>query len=103
MITYHFDYLKPSVVALTMYCQSLANSFQAPRKTRNHLSGVKNWILLHGGLIQSFSALELNMMKKAITEKSGYIPSPARSLTPADIRTICDYVVNLRQHKMKED
>lgn len=98
MLLYGFDYLSPTPTQLGMYYQFLGNSFGAPGTARNHLSGVKSWLSLHGGSSQSFDSPSLSLVIKSITEKSGHIPSPAPPITAADIRTICGYISGNPQH-----
>lgn len=99
MLIYSFDYLHPSTTALAMYTQFLANTYPAPGTAKNHLSGIKSWIILHGGRPDNFATLELSLMSKAITEKSQHVPNPAAALTARDIQTICHYIdCNQPQH-----
>lgn len=92
MMTYGFDYIAPSISELSMYSQFLANSYSSPATIKNHLSGAKSWVNLHGGSPAPFLSQELGMMCKAITEKSHHVPAPAAPLSPHDIRIICEYI-----------
>lgn len=92
MIVYGFNYLEPEVTDLSMYYQFLGNTFSSPATVKNHLSGAKNWVLLHGGNVTNFSAQEIGMISKSILENSGHAPSPADPITPADIKQICLYI-----------
>lgn len=98
MLLYGFNYMAPTPTHLGMYYQFLGNSFGAPGTARNHLSGVKSWLSLHGGRAQSFDNPSLSLVIKSVTEKSGHIPSPAPPITPDDIRTICAYIRQHPQH-----
>lgn len=92
MLAYDFNYLNPTISELAMYYQFLGNSFSAPATVKNHASGAKSWVQLHGGDVTNFGAPELGMMSKSILEGSSHIPSPAAPLTPHDLRTICSYI-----------
>lgn len=85
MILYRFDFMNPSSVAIGMYSQFLNNSFAAPGKAKNHISGVKSWLNLHGGSTINFSSPEIGLMSKAFVEKSTYVPSPAPAINEGDI------------------
>lgn len=92
MTAYNFNYLAPEISDLTMYYQFLANTFNSPATVKNHASGAKTWVQLHQGDIRNFTAHELGMMSKSITESSGHVPSQADPITPQNIRTICAYI-----------
>lgn len=92
MLAYDLDYLSPQISDLAMYYQFLGNTYNSPASVKNHVSGAKAWVQLHRGNIQHFSAPELNMMSKSITEDSSHVPCPAAPLTPEDIRSICQYI-----------
>lgn len=98
MLTYKFDFMCPSITEIGMYFQFLSNSFSAPGTAKNHLSGVKTWLQLHGGIISSFLSLELSMIIKSVTEKSSHVPAPAPPISAKDIRTICEYIQLHPQH-----
>lgn len=95
MLAYEFDYLHPSITLLSMYSQFLANSYSSPATTKNHISGAKSLLQLHGSSTLSFEAPELGMMTKSITDNSTHVPAPAAPLTPADIKMICAYIDQL--------
>lgn len=84
--------MDPSTLALAMYSQFLSNSYKAPGTVKNHLSGVRAWLSLHGGSTTKFFSPEVGLMTKSIIEKSDYIPSPAPAITREDVRTICLYL-----------
>lgn len=92
MLLYNFDYLYPSITDIAMYSQFLANSYPSPATIKNHLSGVKSWINLHGGSSEAIMSQELNMMCKSIADKSNHTPSPATPISPQDIIKICLYI-----------
>lgn len=95
MLAYNFNYLTPNIAELAMYYQFLGNTFAAPATVKNHASGAKAWVQLHGGDVSYFGAPELGMMSKSILEGSTHIPSPAAPITPRDIKTICSYIDSL--------
>lgn len=97
MLAYRFNYLNPDVTDLTMYYQFLGNTYASPATVKNHISGAKNWVLLHRGNIGNFGAHELGMMSKSILEKSSHCPAPAAPLTPEDIKAICLYIDSVNQ------
>lgn len=92
MLIYKFDFLKPSVAQLAMYCQFLANSFVAPATRANYLSGTKSLVLYHCGSIEAFSSLDLYTLSKTNENKSKHVLAPAAPLLPEHIKTICSYV-----------
>lgn len=92
MKAYGLDYMRPTVAALAMYTQFLANSYPSPATVKNYMSGAKNWLLLYGGFTYSFQAYELGMMSKAVAEKSNHVPAQAPPITPEDVAIICKYI-----------
>lgn len=51
MLRYEFNYLNPSITALAMYSQFWANTYPSPATAKNHFSGVRSWVTLHGGTL----------------------------------------------------
>lgn len=92
MLLYNFNYLSPSVANITMYSQFLANSYTSPNSIRNYLSGAKNWVQLHIGNTDAFSAYELGTLVKSFSSKSTHVPSKAAPLSPDQIRVICNFI-----------
>lgn len=94
MLIYGLDFLNPSITDVAMNSQFLANSYISPASTKNHLSGIKAWLNLHGGDSQAFILQELCLMCKAISEKSQHVPSLVAPLSPSDILKICTFSNN---------
>lgn len=98
MLLYGFNYMSLTPTHLGVYYQFLGNYFAAPGTVKNHISGVKSWLLLHNGSTQGFDSPTLPLVIKSNTEKSGHIPAPAPPITAKDIRTICLYIDQNPQH-----
>lgn len=94
MLTYNFDYLKPTVADVSMYAQFLANSYSSTATVKNYLSGAKTWTQHHMGDISSFESQEVNKLVKSFSNTSTHIPTQAAPLSPADIADICAYIDN---------
>lgn len=97
MLAYKFNYLQPSMAELAMYSQFLANTYASPATVKNHVSGAKSWLQLHGGTIDAFATAELGMMTKSISDNSQHVPATAAPLTPGDIHIICNYIDTMPQ------
>lgn len=92
MLIYQLNYLAPTVADVSMYAQSLANSYPSTATIKNYLSGAKTWTQHHRGDISSFESPELTTLVKSFVSKSSHIPAQASPLSPVDIKNICAYI-----------
>lgn len=91
-VCYNVPCLQPSVTAVCMYSQYLANAFQAVSSVKNYLSGARSWICEHGGDPTSFSSIQLDHMIKSFTKHTTHIVKRAFPLLPVHISAICQYL-----------
>lgn len=75
-----------------MFVKYLANTHKAPNTVKNYLSGARHWVNFHKGCDASFTSPEVATVLKSIVDNSQHVPSQAYPLSPADIRTICNYI-----------
>ena len=87
-----YSYLYPSLVQTCCFIQHLANIMSAPATVRNYISGVKSWLVAHGGDPAPFNSPEAQAVTKGAARLSSHIPSKAPALTPQDIMCIADYL-----------
>ena len=58
----------------------------------NYLSGARTWVLLFGGSTSAFDSYQVNLMKNGVRRLSNHVPTPAPTITPADIKRVVRYL-----------
>lgn len=91
-VCYDVPCLNPSVVAICMYVQYLANGMEAVSSVKNYISGARTWIYEHAGNTAAFSTLELDYMLKSITKDSTHVVKRAFPLQYEHIAAVCRYL-----------
>lgn len=91
-LSYHIDYLRPSVLAVAMFIQFLANSYKAPATIRNYISGARSWVNFHGGSDAAFASHEAHSVLKYNVNKSNHKPVQAFPLEVSHVTTICKFI-----------
>ena len=90
MMAYQFDFKQPSVTALLMFIQCLANTYKNTTTVRNYLSGAKSLVTNIAGHTAPFYAPELSNMLKAINRISTHVPVQAPELPLSCIKSVYD-------------
>lgn len=90
-LTYGINYLAPSKTDVSMLVQFLGNSFDAPATVKNYLSGAKLWVSHRQGDPSGFGSPKPASVKY-IVSTSTHQPSPALSLSPVEIKIICEFI-----------
>lgn len=91
-VAYSIDFLHPSILDVALYTRFLGNSFAAPGTIKNYLSGAKCWVGFHRGTTGAFGATEPGDILKHISSTSSHVTAPALSLSPKEIKIICDFI-----------
>ena len=90
MLSYHYDYLRPSLKACLLYIQFLANSFKNIRSVKNYASGAKTFIISCGGTPDNFSSPVILNLLKGATNASTHEEHQAPALPRPVLFALCD-------------
>ena len=95
MMTYNYDCLDPSIPAVLLFTQFLANSYKSPLTVKNYLSGAKSYVTSMGGNTANFTTPILHNLLKGITRLSNHIPAQAPPIPLHFIKALCDALYTL--------
>ena len=85
-----FEYKFPTLSAILMYVQYLANLHKNIRSVKNYASGAKSYVRHVAGDCSPFDSYVLINLIKGIARLSSHIPSRPLTLTAVDLRRCAD-------------
>ena len=90
MALYKLPHFAPTVNAILMFTQFLANSHKNVVTVKNYLSGAKTFVRNAGGDLSAFDSYHVTNLLKGVARLSSHVSSSPPSLSVTEVRRCAD-------------